>query len=61
MGVCLGRTAIEGRFPAWMSRSHAPWLSAIGRYTLWIYLAHQPVIYGVCWLLHAIGLIPAAG
>ncbi len=61
MGVCLGRWAAEGRFPAFMSRPHAPWLSAIGRYTLWIYLAHQPVIYGICWLLHTIGLIPAAG
>lgn len=26
-------------------------LSYVGRYSLWIYMAHQPVIYGVLWLI----------
>lgn len=28
-----------------------PVLSAIGRYTLWIYLAHQPLLMGICFLI----------
>ena len=60
-GVFLGRWAREGRFPAWMSRSRARWLSAVGHYTLWVYIAHQPVIYGIFWVLNALGLLPAAG
>ena len=28
-----------------------PVLDQIGKYTLWIYLAHQPVLMGVCFLL----------
>lgn len=27
-------------------------LCAVGRHTLWIYMLHQPVIYGVLWLVH---------
>ena len=27
-------------------------LCAAGRHTLWIYMLHQPVIYGVLWLVH---------
>lgn len=26
-------------------------LTAIGKHTMWIYLAHQPVLYGVCWVI----------
>lgn len=46
-GSFVGRWAKEGRFPAWMYRRRAGWLSWLGRHTLVIYVAHQPVIYGV--------------
>lgn len=46
-GVLLGRKS----FPQWMCRSRFPGLAKTGRYTLWIYLLHQPVIYGLCYIV----------
>ncbi len=34
--------------PKWMNRSRFPFFSHVGRWSIWIYLAHQPVIYGAC-------------
>lgn len=47
-GTFLGRLADAA--PEWMCRPHCRWLGAIGRNTLWIYVAHQPVLYGLIWL-----------
>lgn len=43
-----GAYAAMWGIPKWMNRSRAPFFSRIGRWSLWIYLAHQPVIYGLC-------------
>lgn len=32
-------------------KPNVPVLSFIGRYTLWIYLAHQPLLMGICFLI----------
>ncbi|MGI6264673.1 MAG: heparan-alpha-glucosaminide N-acetyltransferase [Acutalibacteraceae bacterium] len=57
-GCYVGVWAKAGKFPRWMSRSHVPFLAAIGRHSLIIYVVHQPVIYGVGWLiLQVIGRI----
>ena len=37
------------KMPRWMSRSRFPLFSKVGKYAIWIYLAHQPVIYGLCY------------
>lgn len=49
-GSFAGVWAGAGRFPGWMYRRRAPWLSWLGRHTLLIYVVHQPVIFGICWL-----------
>lgn len=46
-GACIGAHIRAGSLPGWVYRSHVPWLSRIGRNTIWIYMLHQPVIYGV--------------
>lgn len=46
-GSFVGVWATKGKFPKWMYRSHAPFLSAAGRHTLIIYIVHQPIIYGI--------------
>lgn len=50
-GTFLGRFAAAGKFPKFTYRSHLPSLSFMGRHALIIYIVHQPIIYGVAWLL----------
>lgn len=50
-GVFFGRYAKEGRFPAWTYRRHVPFFSFLGRHALVIYIVHQPVFYGLGWLV----------
>lgn len=50
-GAFLGRWVRAGRFPRWVYQSHFPRLAWIGTHTLEIYLLHQPLIYGVLYLL----------
>lgn len=48
MGTFIGVWAKKGKFPKWTYRSRLPFLSTIGRYTLWIYVLHQPIVYLLC-------------
>ena len=50
-GSFLGRVIQAGRFPQGFYRSHCPALAWLGRHTLAIYLIHQPVFYGVLYLI----------
>ena len=46
-GAFLGEKARSGDFPKWSYDKHSKALSFIGRNSLWFYLAHQPVLYGI--------------
>ena len=41
------------RHPSWQTAAgtHVPFLTALGRKSLWIYLIHQPVCFLICMLL----------
>jgi uncharacterized membrane protein len=50
-GTCFGRMVEEGRLPRKFYEFDMPVLPEIGRKSLWIYMLHQPVLYGVTWLI----------
>ncbi len=61
-GGFLGRLAANQKFPKFTYDKHIPFFAFIGRHALIIYLAHQPVIFGICYAVQTImGLFqPAA-
>jgi uncharacterized membrane protein len=53
-GTFIGKLAAAGNFPRFTYRSRVPFFSWFGRHALILYLVHQPVIYGICWLVSTI-------
>ncbi|MBQ7740576.1 MAG: DUF1624 domain-containing protein [Eubacterium sp.] len=53
-GAFIGKYAKDGAFPAWTYKKHSKPLAFIGRNSLWFYLAHQPVIYGILYAVSGI-------
>ena len=51
VGTFLGRPFKNKTAPQIFKSNPLPFLSLLGRHTLWIYLIHQPVIYGIMLLL----------
>lgn len=45
VGVFWGRVWKNGQMPAFAYQTHIPPLAALGRYTILVYIVHQPVIY----------------
>lgn len=50
-GSFVGKAAKDGMFPKWTYKSHCKAFAFIGRNSLWFYLAHQVVIYGVLYIV----------
>lgn len=44
-GSFFGVYAKNGDLPKWVYPIHIPWLASVGKYTIWIYILHQPVLY----------------
>lgn len=44
-GSYFGVYAKNGDLPKWFYNTHIKWLAAVGRYTIWIYVLHQPILY----------------
>ena len=44
-GAFIGKYAANGDFPEAAYKSHSRFLQKSGKYSFWIYLAHQPVMY----------------
>lgn len=53
-GGCFGRYFLAGRMPDAFYKPHVPFLSAVGRRSILVYLFHQPAVYGVLWLFFRI-------
>ena len=50
-GGFAGVSLTSRPIPAWLNKTRIRFLAAAGKYTLWIYLLHIPLIYCVMWLL----------
>jgi uncharacterized membrane protein len=51
-GSYVGVYVRSGRCPDFFYSTRVPFLAAAGRYTIWIYLLHQPIIMGVLYLIY---------
>ena len=57
-GAFVGKKAKDGSFPEWTYKKHVKAFAFVGRNSLWFYLAHQPVIYALLYIVaHIIYLI----
>ncbi len=53
-GGAVGYFIKKGNFPKWFYNFNIPFFSFVGKYTLWVYLIHQPVLYGIMYVISLI-------
>lgn len=51
LGAFIGKYAKEGKFPEPCYKRHSKLLAFVGRNSLWFYLGHQVVLYGILYLV----------
>ena len=44
LGVWTGPYVFERRLPDWFYRIRCGFAETVGRYSLWVYIAHQPIV-----------------
>lgn len=47
LGVWAGPYVFGYRLPSWFYRIRCRFTETVGKYSLWVYLAHQPVVLGI--------------
>lgn len=50
-GSYFGVYAKKGVLPKFFYNTHIKWLSTVGKYTIWIYVLHQPILYFIFTML----------
>lgn len=50
-GACLGQRIKNRKLPDWAYQTHLSPLAFLGRHSLVLYLVHQPVLYGIVYLI----------
>lgn len=56
-GAFVGKYALDNKFPKWMYKKHSKVLAFIGKNSLWVYIAHQPIIFAILYLIFGISLV----
>lgn len=51
IGTLIGRHSSKYQWPSFVYQKHIPLLSTVSKYALYIYLAHQPIIFALLWLI----------
>ncbi len=57
-GTFIGKPAKKDKFPKFMYKSRIPFFSILGQNALLVYVVHQPIAYGVYYLISLLGGIP---
>lgn len=52
VGTYVGKYVKAHRFPEWFYSSRCVPLELCGKYALWIYVLHQPIIFGILYLIY---------
>ncbi len=50
-GSYFGIWAKDNALPKFFYNKHIGWLCTVGQHTIWIYMLHQPIVYGICMLI----------
>lgn len=56
-GAFAGKYVVDGKLPKWTYKKHSKFLGFVGKNSLWVYLAHQPIIYAILYLIFGISLL----